>query len=232
MIGIVFAWILGIGVLLITLLATGPHGGNGVAATNTLFGSIFELGSGAGARRRADRPGGERSPSWSRSGRCCSRRSTPSSPCSRGVRVRVARARAFLVALAVVTAESTQAVGALLLLGLIAAPAGAAHRLTGRPYAGLALSAAIAVAAVWGGIALSYAIPSLPPSSAIIALAAGAYAVVAVLTRAPRGRVRSSGGPDGSRYPARRRGPQFAGHGVVPQRRGALRRSHIGCRAA
>ena len=47
---------------------------------------------------------------------------------------------AFLVAIAVVTAESTQAVGALLLLGLLAAPAGAAHQLTARPYAGLAIA--------------------------------------------------------------------------------------------
>jgi len=181
-IGIVFAWILGIGVLLITLLATGPHAGNGVAATNTLFGSIFDLGSGQAlvaaliglavslAVVVAFRP---------------LVLSTLDSELAvlRGVRVRVLGA-GFLVALAIVTAESTQAVGALLLLGLIAAPAGAAHRLTGRPYAGLALSAAIAVAAVWGGIALSYAIPSLPPSSAIIALAAGAYALVAVVTRA------------------------------------------------
>jgi zinc/manganese transport system permease protein len=169
-------------VLLITLLATGPHGGNGIAATNTLFGSIFELGSGQALVAAliglavsivvvvAFRP---------------LLLSTLDSELAvlRGVRVRVLGA-GFLVALAIVTAESTQAVGALLLLGLIAAPAGAAHRLTGRPYAGLAMSAGIAVAAVWGGIALSYAIPSLPPSSAIIALAAGAYAIAAVLGRA------------------------------------------------
>ena len=78
-----------------------------------------------------------------------------------------------MAALAAVTAESTQAVGALLLLGLIAAPAGAARALTARPYAGLTLSAGLAVASMWGGLALAYAIPSLPPSTAIIGLAAG-----------------------------------------------------------
>ena len=46
-IGIVFAWILGIGILLITLLATSSHGGNGIAATNTLFGSIYSLSASA-----------------------------------------------------------------------------------------------------------------------------------------------------------------------------------------
>ena len=51
---------------------------------------------------------------------------------ARGVPVRLLGV-GFLLALAVVTAESTQAVGALLLLGLLAAPAGAAHRLTANP---------------------------------------------------------------------------------------------------
>ena len=100
----------------------------------------------------------------------------------RGIPVRLLGA-GFLALVAVVTAESTQAVGALLLLGLLAAPAGAAQRLTARPYLGLALSGSIAVAATWAGLALSYAIPSLPPSSAIIGLAAAVYAVAALARR-------------------------------------------------
>ena len=47
---------------------------------------------------------------------------------------------AFLALLGLVAAQATQAVGALLLLGLLAAPAGAAHRLSTHPYRGLALS--------------------------------------------------------------------------------------------
>jgi zinc/manganese transport system permease protein len=65
-------------------------------------------------------------------------------------------------------------------LGLIAAPAGAALRFTSRPYLGMALSGAIALVAMWGGIALSYALPSLPPSTAIIGLAVGAYALASL----------------------------------------------------
>jgi zinc/manganese transport system permease protein len=84
---------------------------------------------------------------------------------------------ALLLLIGIVTAEGTQAIGALLVLGLIAAPAGAALRLTSKPYLGMTLSAAIALAAMWGGIALSYAVPSLPASTAIIALAVGAYAL-------------------------------------------------------
>ena len=97
----------------------------------------------------------------------------------RGVPVRLIGA-AFLVLLAIVTAEATQAVGALLLLGLIAAPAGAAHQLTTQPLHGIALSGAFAVLAMWAGLALSYAIPSLPPSTAIIAVAAATYVLSAV----------------------------------------------------
>ena len=45
------------------------------------------------------------------------------------------------------------------------------------------LSAVVAVLAMWGGLALSYTISSLPPSSAIIGLAGGAYAVATLVTR-------------------------------------------------
>jgi len=42
-IGVVFSWVLGIGVLLIAVLSTGSSGGNGLIVANTLFGSIFGL---------------------------------------------------------------------------------------------------------------------------------------------------------------------------------------------
>jgi zinc/manganese transport system permease protein len=101
---------------------------------------------------------------------------------TRGVPVRALGA-GFLVAVAIVTADGTQAIGALLVLGLLAAPAGAAHQLTADPRRGIALSGVLAVGAVWGGLALSYAVPSLPPSSAIIGLAAAAYAAAATWAR-------------------------------------------------
>ena len=52
--------------------------------------------------------------------------------------------------------------------------------------AGVAISSLIAVAATWGGLALSYEISSLPPSSAIIGLAAAAFAIASVLARSHR----------------------------------------------
>jgi len=51
------------------------------------------------------------------------------------------------------------------------------------PYRGLALSALIAVLAMWGGLALSYWIAALPPSSAIIGLAGTLYLATALITR-------------------------------------------------
>jgi len=181
-IGTVFAWILGIGVFLLAVLATSASGGTGISAANTLFGSIYAL-----------TPGGSRLAAAIGLAVALSvlvalrplLLATLDAELAvvRGVPAR-ALAVAFLVVLAAVTAESTQAVGALLLLGLLAAPAGAAHRLTARPYWGLVLSALIAVAAMWGGLALSYQIASLPPSSAIIGLAGAAYAIAAVATAA------------------------------------------------
>jgi zinc/manganese transport system permease protein len=88
----------------------------------------------------------------------------------------------FVALVGATAAEATQAVGALLLLGLLAAPAGAAHRLTPNPYLALALSAALAVFAMWLGLAISYAIPSLPPSTAIVAIATASYLLAFLLT--------------------------------------------------
>ncbi len=97
----------------------------------------------------------------------------------RGVRV-TAVGTAFLVLLALDAAEATQAVGALLLIGLLAAPAGAAIRLTAHPYRGFALSAVFALASVWIGIAFASAFTSLPPSSAIIGVAVAVYLTAVV----------------------------------------------------
>jgi zinc/manganese transport system permease protein len=180
-IGTMFAWILGIGVFLLAVLATSASGGAGISAANTLFGSIYALTP--GASRLAAAIGLVVATAVLLAVRPLLLATLDAELASlRGLPAR-ALAVAFLVVLALVTAESTQAVGALLLLGLLAAPAGAAHRLTARPYRGLALSALLAVLAMWGGLALSYEIASLPPSSAIIGLAGVGYAAASVFGR-------------------------------------------------
>jgi zinc/manganese transport system permease protein len=174
-IGVVFSWVLGVGVLLIAVLSTSSAGGNGLIVANTLFGSIFGLASGQSLIAAAVGVGVVLA-ALAIARPLLFASLDPELAGLHGVPVR-ALGLVLLLLIGLVTAEGTQAIGALLVLGLIAAPAGAALRLTSKPYLGMALSAGIALVAMWGGIALSYAVPSLPPSTAIIALAVGAYAL-------------------------------------------------------
>jgi zinc/manganese transport system permease protein len=177
-IGIVFSWVLGTGALLVALLSTSSAGGSGLILANTLFGSIFGLGVGQGIAAAAIGVGVVIAATLIARPLLFAT-VDPELARLHGVPVRML-GLVLLLLVGVVTAEGTQAIGALLVLGLIAAPAGTALRLTSKPYLGMALSAAIALAAMWGGIALSYAVPSLPPSTAIIGLAVGAYALASV----------------------------------------------------
>ncbi|HEX2391356.1 MAG TPA: metal ABC transporter permease [Solirubrobacterales bacterium] len=187
-IGSVFAWVLGLGALFLSIFLSGPSGANGTAAVRVLFGSI--LGLSAGEARLAAaiallavlgtlalaRP-------------LLFASLDPEVAASLGLPVRVVGI-GFLVLLAPVAAEATQAVGALLLLGLLAAPGGAARLLTDNPWRGLALSALLAVAAMWGGLALSYLVPSVPASFAVVGLATAFFAAAAI-----RSWLRSGGWP-------------------------------------
>ncbi|HEY2181128.1 MAG TPA: metal ABC transporter permease, partial [Solirubrobacteraceae bacterium] len=179
-IGIVFAWILGLGVFFLALFSSGSGGGNGLLGARALFGSIFGL-SAADATLAAAigvmialaviaiaRP-------------LLFASVDPGVATSRGVPVR-ALGLAFLALVGATAGEATQAVGALLLLGLLAAPAGAAHHLTANPYLAIALSATLAVLSMWLGLAISYGVPSLPPSTAVIAVATAIYALAFLLT--------------------------------------------------
>ena len=181
-IGIVFAWVLGLGVFFLALFSSGSGGGNGLLGARALFGSIFGL-SAAEARLAAVIGVGIVAAMLAIARPLLFASVDPGVAAVRGVPVR-ALGLAFLVLLAATAAEATQAVGALLLLGLLAAPAGAAHRLTANPYLALGLSAGLAVLAMWLGLALSYAIPSLPPSTAVIAIATTIYLLAFLLTTA------------------------------------------------
>ncbi|HEY7965633.1 MAG TPA: metal ABC transporter permease [Solirubrobacteraceae bacterium] len=174
-VGVVFAWVLGIGVLLLDVFNAGAGGSSGVIGARALFGSIFALSGGQtlvaslvavaiiAAALAIARP-------------LLFASLDPGVALARGVPAR-ALGTVFLVLVGLDAAEASQAIGALLLLGLLAAPAGAAHRLTSSPYAGMALSAGLGVASVWIGVALSYSFPALPPSATIVLAAAAIYAV-------------------------------------------------------
>jgi len=179
-IGIVFAWILGLGVFFLALFSTGSGGGNGLLGARALFGSIFGL-SATDARLAAVIGAAIVAAMLAIARPLLFASVDPGVAAVRGVPVR-ALGLAFLVLLGATAGEATQTVGALLLLGLLAAPAGAAHRLTPNPYLALGLSATLAVLAMWLGLGISYAVPSLPPSTAVIAIATAIYLLAFLLT--------------------------------------------------
>jgi zinc/manganese transport system permease protein len=73
---------------------------------------------------------------------------------------------------------------------LIAAPAGAALRLTDRPFVGMGVAAGLSVVSTVVGLTVSYAFPQVLPSFGVIATAALVYAST-FLPGAPRVRFRS-----------------------------------------
>jgi zinc/manganese transport system permease protein len=172
-VGSMFAWILGLGVLFLAIYTTRRSSANGAAGVNVLFGSIFGLN-----------PGQARFAAIAAAAVCAATLAVARPLLFASVDEAVAAARgvpvrflgvAFLGLVGATAAEATQAVGALLLLGLLAAPAGAAHRLTTRPYRALWLSAVLAVASMWAGLIFSYLAPRVPPSFAILAVATTVY---------------------------------------------------------
>ena len=176
-IGSVFAWMLGLGVLFLSIYTAGSSGSNGTAGVSVLFGSI--LGLSPGAAQTAAVIGAAVCVGIVLVARPLLFASVDEGiAAAAGVPVR-ALGIGFLALVAVTAAGTTQAVGALLLLGLLAAPAAAAHRLTDAPYRGMALSAGLAVLAMWAGLTLSYVFPATPPSFAIVAVATAIYAVAA-----------------------------------------------------
>jgi zinc/manganese transport system permease protein len=182
MIGSVFAWLLGLGALFLTIYTTSRSTGNGTASVNYLFGSIFGLSASRSAAAAV--VAGVVSLAVVLIARPLLFATLDDAvAAARGVPVGVLGI-AFLVLVGVTAGEAAQAVGALLLLGLMAAPGGAAQRLTARPYVGLVISAAIAVSSMWIGMLLSYLVPSMPPSFAILAVATLAYVAAAVAARA------------------------------------------------
>jgi zinc/manganese transport system permease protein len=83
---------------------------------------------------------------------------------------------AFLCVLALATAMALPVVGALLVFSLMVGPASAARSLTSRPIAAMTFSVVIALATVWGAIALSYE-SNWPIGFFVGAFAAIAYAL-------------------------------------------------------
>ena len=172
-IGTVFAWVLGLGVLFLTLYTTSRSSANGAVGVNVLFGSIYGLttrqavvAAVVGAAACVALLGMARPLLFASV--------DADVAAARGIPVRLL-GLAFLGLLGVTVAEAVQAVGALLILGLMVTPAAAAHRLSARPYRALLLSALLSLACLCGGLTLSYSLQRVPPSFLVVALAFAVY---------------------------------------------------------
>ncbi len=163
-IGTVFAWVLGVGVLFLSLYTTSLSAASGSVGVSVLFGSILSLqpfqvivASVAGVvttllTLAIARP-------------LLFMSVDPDVAVARGVPARA------LTALFMILVE---AVGALLIFGLMVTPPAVAQNLSTRPWLGMLLSALIALAVVWAGLVLAFYM-SYPASFFITTIAFVAY---------------------------------------------------------
>ena len=98
---------------------------------------------------------------------------------ARGVPVRLL-GFGFLLVLGLSVAATSQITGALLVFALLVTPAATAHRITCRPFLGVALSVAIALAVTWIGLTLAY-FSVYPVGFYVTSLAFATYIVVRVV---------------------------------------------------
>lgn len=176
-VGTVLTWVLGLGVLFLSIYTSQSGATNSSIGVNFLFGSIFGLqaqqaqliavvGLGAiVALLLIARP-------------LLFASIDPDVAAARGVPVRWL-SLAFLVLVALSVAEAVPAVGALLNSALLVTPAAIAQRLVARPFVALLLCAVLALAFMWVGLTIGFYAP-YPVSFVISALAFVTY--VAVVT--------------------------------------------------
>ncbi|MCW2497665.1 iron chelate uptake ABC transporter family permease subunit [Jatrophihabitans sp.] len=179
-IGTAFAWVLGLGVFFLAIYTTHSATGNSAANVNVLFGSI--LGISASAASTA---------AWIAVGLIALllvlarpllfASLDPDVARASGVPVRLL-GPLFLAIVGATAAEASQAIGALLLFGLLAAPPAAAQRLTDRPWRGFVLSGLLSVLCLWIGVCVAYAAPKLPVSFTIMTTSTVLYAGVVLVT--------------------------------------------------
>jgi zinc/manganese transport system permease protein len=187
-IGSFFSWILGLGALFLTYYTTHGSGNNGTANVNVLFGSIFGISDRATTLAVAVAAGlGAVLVVIARPLLFAS--IDPAVAEAAGVPTRLL-STLFLAVVGATVAVATQIIGALVVLGLLAAPAAAAARLMSRPWHGFWLSAILATAAIWIGVTIAYAVPAAPATFTIMSTAATIYLFAAVISaRGPEPRL-------------------------------------------
>ena len=175
-IGTVLAWVLGLGVLFLSLFTSQVSGtGTGFSGVTVLFGNILGISTDQAyviaavsaltvlALLFIARP-------------LLFASLDPDVAAAKGVPVRFL-GLAFMALLAITVSEATLAVGALLVFALLLLPAAIAQQVTNRPYAALALAAGLAIAMTWLGIAIGF-FTGYPSSVCISLLAFVSYVAV------------------------------------------------------
>lgn len=179
-IGSFFSWMLGLGALFLTYYTTHGSGKNGTANVSVLFGSIFGINDNArtlavalavglvGVLLVIGRP-------------LLFATIEPAIAQAAGVPARLL-STLFLAVVGATVAEATQIIGALVVLGLLAAPAAAAARLTTRPWHGFWLSGILGTTALWIGVIIAYAVPTAPATFTIMSTAATIHLIAVAIT--------------------------------------------------
>ena len=172
-VGTVLAWVLGLGVLFLSLFNSGGNPG-GFSGVTALFGSILSISTSQVWVIVAIASGiGLTLLIVARPLLFASLDADVAS--ARGVPVR-ALGLVFMLLLALTVAEAVQAVGALLVFALLLLPAAIAQRLTPRPYTGLGLAILLAVLATLLGLTIAF-YSGLPSSVCITLLVFCGYVV-------------------------------------------------------
>src|SRR5438132_638567 len=168
-IGTVLAWVLGLGVLFLSLFTAHVSGtGTGFSGVTVLFGNI--LGISIDQTQSIALVSAVAILPLAVIARPLLFASLdPDVAAARGVPVR-GLGFFFMALLAVTLSEATLAVGALLVFALLLLPAAIAHQITTHPYRALAFAAGIAIACTWLGITIGFY--SGYPSSVCISLLA------------------------------------------------------------
>src|SRR5258706_3316963 len=175
-IGTVLAWVLGLGVLFLSLFTTQVSGtGTGFSGVTVLFGNILGISTEQTyviaiisaltvlTLLFIARP-------------LLFASLDPDVAAAKDVPVRFL-GLTFMALLAITVGEATLAVGALLVFSLLLLPAAIAQQVTNRPYAALALAAGLAIAMTWLGIAIGF-YTGYPSSVCISLLAFVSYVAV------------------------------------------------------
>jgi zinc/manganese transport system permease protein len=173
-VGIVLAWVLGLGALFLSMYTVSSSGGNAQVGVNALFGSILGIQL-QQAQEAVAVAAGALALLLLIARPLLFASIDPDVAAARGLRVGLLGVL-FLMVVAVTVAEAVQVIGALLILALLVTPAAIAQRLTARPYRAMAISVSLAVGFTWVGLTLGFYEP-YPVSFFITALAFGSYVV-------------------------------------------------------